>query len=89
MAFDLVVVLVAGAWIALQAAALWKLRGWWRRAACVPLAAMGLALAVAVLGGMAGGNLAPVWVFFALPFCLAWVVVLWLARGAVRALAAR
>jgi hypothetical protein len=42
---------------------------------------MGAALAVAILGVLGGSNLAPIWVVFALPVCLAWMVVLWLVRG--------
>lgn len=85
--FDGVVLLMAAAWLALQALALRKLRGLWRLAAWVPLAAMGLALAVAVLGVLAGSNLAPIWVVFALPLCLLWIATLWLLRGIARALA--
>jgi hypothetical protein len=85
--FDGVVLLMAAAWLALQALALWKLRGAWRLAAWVPLAAMGLALAVAILGVLAGSDLAPIWVVFALPFCLLWIATLWLLRAIDRALA--
>jgi hypothetical protein len=30
---------------------------------------------------MAGSNLAPIWIVFALPPCLLWLAGLWLLRG--------
>jgi len=69
-------------WIAMQVFAIRRMRGGWRMAAFVPLAAMGAAFAVAVLGGLAGSNLAPIWVVFALPPSFLWLAVLWLAHGA-------
>lgn len=76
--------LVLIAWIAMQALAIRRLRGGWRLAAWVPAAAMGAALAIAVLGAAAGSNIAPIWVVFALPLCFAWISLLWLARGLTR-----
>jgi hypothetical protein len=70
-----------GAWIALQALALCQLQGWWRNAAWLSAAVMGLAIIVATLGVLAGSDIAPIWVVLALPICLAWVVLLWVARG--------
>ena len=67
--------------IVLQVLALRRFAGGWRVAAWVPALAMAAAVAVAVLGSLAGSNLAPIWVVFALPFCLAWLVALWLARA--------
>ena len=67
--------------IAMQIMALRRMRGAWRKAAFVPLVAMGAALAVAVVGSLAGSNLAPIWVVFALPPCFLWLATLWLARG--------
>nr|QMS48080.1 hypothetical protein WG33_0279 [uncultured bacterium] len=67
--------------IALQVLALRRFSGGWLAAAWVPALAMGAALAVAVLGVMVGSNLAPIWVVFAIPLCLVWLVALWLARG--------
>lgn len=58
----------------------------WRVAAWVPVTGMGVAVAVAALGVMAGSNLAPIWIVFALPLCLLWLGALWLLR-AVAALA--
>lgn len=69
-------------WIAMQVMALRRMRGGWRIAALVPALAMGAAFAVAVLGAMAGSNLAPIWVVFALPPCFLWLLGLWLAHGA-------
>jgi hypothetical protein len=42
---------------------------------------MGLAIGVAVLGVLAGSNLAPIWVAFALPVCLLWIAALWIIRA--------
>lgn len=42
---------------------------------------MGLALVVATIGVLDGSNLAPIWVVFALPVCLTWIVSLWIIRG--------
>lgn len=74
--------------IVLQVKALRRFGGGWRVAAWIPALAMGAAVAVAVLGSLAGSNLAPIWIVFALPFCLAWLVVLWLARALAGWLAA-
>ena len=71
---------IVGIW--LQARALLRYRGGWRIAACVPLVALVAALAVAVLGVLAGSNLAPIWVVFALPLCFVWLVALSLSHGA-------
>jgi hypothetical protein len=75
------VLLVAGCWLTLQLAGLALLRGGWRIAAWICAGIMGAALAVAILGVLGGSNLAPIWGVFALPVCLAWMVVLWLVRG--------
>lgn len=63
-------------WRALQ-----LFEGGWLLAAWVPVIAMGAAIAVGVLGAMAGSNLAPIWIVFALPPCLLWIGALWLARA--------
>jgi hypothetical protein len=72
------------AWLVLQALALWRLDGWWRKAAWLSAACMALALAIAALGVLAGSNLAPIWVVLALPVCLAWIVMLWIVHSAAR-----
>ena len=76
----LIVALVGGGWM--QWRALRWYRGGWRIAAWVPALTLGAALAVAVFGSLAGSNLAPIWVVFALPPCLAWIVVLTMAHEA-------
>jgi hypothetical protein len=68
-------------WLVLQVAALRTLDGRWRTAAWLPIYTVGAAVAVAVLGFMAGSNLAPIWVVFALPLCFVWIVALWIVRG--------
>lgn len=68
-------------WLVMQVMAVRRMRGGWRTAAFVPLLAMGGALAIAVLGSLAGSNLAPIWVVFALPPCFLWLAALWLLRG--------
>lgn len=50
-------------------------------AAWLSAALMLLALVVATLGVLSGSDLAPIWVVFAMPVCLAWIVLLWIARG--------
>ena len=71
--------LIAG--LVAQWQALRRFEGGWRMAAWVPALAMGAAVAVAVLGSLAGSNLAPIWIVFALPPCLLWLAALWLLRG--------
>ena len=70
----LIVALAWGGWM--QARALRRYRGGWRIAAWVPVLTLGAAMAVAVLGSLAGSNIAPIWVVFALPPCFAWLLVL-------------
>jgi hypothetical protein len=79
---------VPAAWIWLQVKtiALGRLfGGLWLVAAWLPVAVMALAILVAVLGVMAGSNLAPIYIFLAAPLCLAWVMafhaVLWFKAG--------
>ena len=67
---------VVGQWLALR-----RFEGGWRLAAWVPVVGMGAAVGVGVLGAMAGSNLAPIWIVFALPLCLVWLAGLWLLRG--------
>jgi hypothetical protein len=68
-------------WLALQWLALTRMTGGWRVAAWVPAIALGAAFAIAVLGVLAGSDLAPIWVVLALPLCVVWLLALWLARG--------
>lgn len=65
----------------LNTVALWRFQGPWRKAALVPAGAMALVIGVAALGGLSGSNLAPIWVIFAMPVCLLWILALWLARA--------
>src|SRR3546814_17623090 len=73
----------AAAWLVLQVLAVWKLRGMWKKAAWLSGITMALALVVAILGVLSGSNLAPIWVVFAMPVCLLWIVSLWPVSGAV------
>jgi hypothetical protein len=73
-------------WLVLNGVALWRFGGWWRAAAIIPAAAMALALGVGVLAALDGSNLAPIWVILAMPVCLAWMLLLWVARAAVWAI---
>jgi len=73
----------AGVWLVLQLLALWGLRGLWEKAAWLSAVAMALALCVTTLGILAGSNLAPIWLALAIPVCLSWILLLWLARGLV------
>jgi len=72
---------VALTWLALQGSALIFLDGSWRMAALIPAGAIALAVAVGVLGGLSGANMAPMWVFIALPLCILWLIGLWAIRG--------
>lgn len=72
---------IAIAWLILNTLALWLFEGAWRKAAVVPAAIMVLALAAAMLGGLGGSNIAPIWVFFAIPVCFVMSICLWIARG--------
>jgi hypothetical protein len=74
-------------WLVLQVAAIWIMDGLWRKAAWLSAAAMALAIGIAVLGVLAGSNIAPIWVVLALPVCLLWIVALWLVRGVAWAVA--
>jgi hypothetical protein len=74
--------------IVLQVKALRRFEGGWWVAAWIPALTMGAAVAVAVWGSLAGSNLAPIWIVFALPLCLAWLAVLWLVRALAAWLAA-
>lgn len=79
--FSVYFLAVAAAWLVLQVLALWKLDGMWRKAAWLSAALMLLALVVAILGVLSGSDLAPIWVVFAMPVCLGWIVLLWIVRG--------
>lgn len=74
---------LAGIWLIPQGLALYLFKGGWRIAAWVSAGAMILALTVGILGGLAGSNLAPIWVVFALPLCAIWITALWIVRGIV------
>lgn len=80
-AFYILLWALVALWLGLQLLALTRFRGGWRVAAKIPAFAMGAAVAVAVFGAFAGSNLAPIWVFLAFPLCLAWLAMLWTARG--------
>jgi hypothetical protein len=79
--FSVAVPLLLLAGLVAQWLALRRFTGGWRIAAWVPVVTLGAAVAVAVLGVLAGSNLAPIWVVFALPLCLLWLAGLWLLRG--------
>lgn len=76
----------AAVWLIFNALALWLFKGRWKKAAFVPVAIMAAALTVAVLGGIGGSNLAPIWVVFAIPICFALTICLWIAYGIAWAL---
>ena len=66
----------APAYLLAQAFAFWRLRGRYGRAFWIPVWAMALIYLVALLGLLAGSNLAPIWVVFASPLALIYVIVL-------------
>ena len=79
--YTILVLTIAAMWLVLQVAALWTLDGWWRKAAGLSATVMAIALAIATLGVLAGSDLAPIWVVFALPLCFLWIMLLWIVRG--------
>lgn len=66
----------AALWLVLNVAALMRFSGMWRTAALVPAAIMALAIGVTVLAVLDGSNLAPIWLIFAMPICLAMIGLL-------------
>jgi len=82
---DLLVVSVAGSYILLQVFSLWLLDGGWRMAAWVPAVVMFVVFVIGVAGGLAGSNIAPLWIVLAMPACIGWLVVLLGAWGAAQA----
>lgn len=86
---DTLVLAVGGTYIVLQALALWLLRDGWRFAAWVPAFIMVVALIAGIGGGLAGSNIAPMWIVLAMPGCIGWLVVLLGAWGAARAFSRR
>ncbi len=74
---------IAALWLVPQGLAFWLFEGRWRAAAWLSGGAMLLAIAVGILGGLAGSNLAPIWIVLALPVCTLWIVGLWIIRGVV------
>ena len=59
-----------------QAFALWHLRGRWSAWVWAPAAAMGALYLFVIVAGLAGSNLAPIWVVFLSPLALLYVIVL-------------
>jgi hypothetical protein len=82
---DLLVVSVTVTYMVLQTLSLWLLKGGWRLAAWVPAATMAVAIVVGVVGGLAGSNIAPMWIVLSMPGCIGWLVVLLGAWGAAQA----
>ena len=70
----------AALWLVLNVAALMRFSGMWRTAALVPAAIMALAIGVTVLAVLDRSNLAPIWLIFAVPVCLAMIGLLWTIR---------
>jgi hypothetical protein len=71
------------AYLVVQGFAFWRMRGRYRLAFWLPVGVMALVYLVALLGAAAGSGLAPIWVLFASPFALIYVIVL-LARDFLR-----
>lgn len=70
----------AALWLILNVAALMRFNGMWRTAAFVPAAIMALAIGVTVLAILGDSNIAPIWLIFAMPLCLAMIGLLWAIR---------
>jgi hypothetical protein len=65
------------AYLVLQVGGLFARREPLRTGARLCAGVMGAAVLFAVLGGLAGSNLAPIWVFFAIPVLTLALIVLW------------
>jgi heme A synthase len=74
--FGMLVFACTPAYLLVQAFAFWRMRGRYRLAFWLPVGAMALVYLAALLGVMAGSNLAPIWVVFASPLALIYVIVL-------------
>jgi hypothetical protein len=74
--FAMLLFACAPAYLAVQAFAFWRMRGRYGLAFWLPVGFMALVYLVALLGALAGSNLAPIWVVFASPLALIYVIVL-------------
>ena len=63
-------------YLAAQGFAFWRMRGRYGVAFWPPVGAMALVYLVALIGGLAGSKLAPIWVVFMSPIALIYVIVL-------------
>src|SRR5262245_14999348 len=63
-------------YLLVQAFAFWRMRGRYRLAFWLPVAFMAIVYAVALMGAATGSNLAPIWIVFASPVALIYVIVL-------------
>jgi len=79
--YGVVPLLVLAAYLWLQVRALRRFRRGWRRAALVPVAAMSVAAAISIGGGLAGADLAPLWIFLTLPAAVLFLLVLFAVKG--------
>mgnify|MGYP006284040469 CR=1 FL=1 len=75
--FDLWFTAVPLLYLVLQGFGLFARREPLRTGARICAAIMGAVVAFAVLGGLAGSNLAPIWVVFALPVLTLALLALW------------
>jgi hypothetical protein len=76
-AFDVWFTALPVAYLVLQGAGLFARREPLRTGARICAGLMGAVVAFAVAGGLAGSNLAPIWVVFAMPVLTLALAVLW------------
>ncbi|MGI9399911.1 MAG: hypothetical protein ACR2O0_01540 [Rhizobiaceae bacterium] len=82
--YDILLPLMLVAYLVGQGAALYLMAGKWRIAAYLPLIIFLLALGLLIIGMFMGANLAGVYLVLAIPLCLAYLVLLWVAWLVVR-----
>lgn len=83
-AYDLIFTGAAIAYLVGQGTALYFMTGKWRIAAFVPLIIFLLAVAVLVFGIFTGANLAGVYMVMAVPLCVIYILLLWIAYFGLR-----
>jgi hypothetical protein len=76
MEFETLLLLMPVLYVALQWSALKRMRHGWRYAAALPVIAMGLALAVFVVGIVTNASMAAIWLVLGLPVATVYLVLL-------------
>ncbi|MEM7463377.1 MAG: hypothetical protein AAF362_11945 [Pseudomonadota bacterium] len=77
--YDILLPAALIAYLAGQGAAFYFMTGRWRIAASIPFVIFLLALGLLIIGIFMGANLAGVYLVLAIPLCLLYIVLLWIA----------